>query len=195
MSIGTLVLPNQWRVNSCLTPIRLLIAQIVTNLLQFNHRIAVPNRGVVLAHMFWVWNMALLRRQEERSVAQLDSWFFHMNLLNAFRDWVYSGLTTVRLYQLHPTERWCYNWRLKDRIASVFSTLHTYVLIYIYIYMIGHVSCFLVSIAATCTVSVCVSLQVLKRLSAGTIQQFQDSATGPAACLHIWISWNTSIHV
>ena len=156
MSIGTLVLPNQWRVNSCLTPIRLLIAQIVTNLLQFNHRIAVPNRGVVLAHMFWVWNMALLRRQEERSVAQLDSWFFHMNLLNAFRDWVYSGLTTVRLYQLHPTERWCYNWRLKDRIASVFNTSHAYVLMY----MMRYVACLLVSIAATCTLGVCVSVHL-----------------------------------
>ena len=56
-------------------------------------RIALPKRGLVLAHTFWVWSMTLLRRNEGRSASQLDSSFSHMNRLNAFRDWLDSEST------------------------------------------------------------------------------------------------------
>ena len=38
--------------------------QLKLNLSQFKQRIALLNRVLVQAHMFWVWNMALLRRFE-----------------------------------------------------------------------------------------------------------------------------------
>ena len=91
--------------------------------------------------------------------------FFHVNLLNTFQDWVDLGLTTVRIHQLRPTEMWCYNWRLEDRIASFFSPSHDYVIMFV----MGNVPCFLVYIAATCTVGVCVSVHRLKRINAEAI--------------------------
>ena len=135
------------------------------------------NFSLVPANVLWVWNMALLRRQKERSAVESDSWLSHIKLWNAFQDWVDSGMTTVRLHQLRPTEIWFYNWRFEGRIASILSASHDYVIIF----MMGHVSCFLVSIAVACTVGVCVSVHRLKRLSAGAIQQFQDIPIWPVS--------------
>ena len=120
--------------------------------------------------MFWVWNMALLRRQEERSAAQFDSLFCHVNLSNTFRDWYDAISTTVKLHQLWPTEIRCYNWRLEGRIGSVFITSHAYVRIF----MMGNVSCFLVYIAATCKVGVCVSVHRLERVRLGFLLGLLD---------------------
>ena len=86
-----------------------------------------PQRCLLLAHTFWVWNMAQLRRQEERSAAQVESWFRLMLLYNAFRDWDNSEFKTVSLHQFRQTEIWWYFWRLGGRIASVFNISHAYV--------------------------------------------------------------------